>query len=78
MRDFAHLTNLRVINASGNKLRDLPDNLFANCNKLTVVNFSGNELRSIPQSIVDLPLLDKLNVSDNQVNYRLEFPICFY
>lgn len=50
---------------------DLPDDIGL-LNNLKVLNVSGNDLAHLPASLVNIPSLNALWLSDNQVSYGFQ------
>jgi len=62
-----NLTNLRVLNLTGNKFETIPD-FVGNLKKLEELNLSGNHLlKELPDSIGNLTNLRILNISRNKL-----------
>ena len=67
---FRDLTNMRLLNLSHNKLKELDDELFENMHNLKVLDLSFNQLKSLPHNIFDvLEDLQSLHINDNELEY---------
>lgn len=63
---IAELRELRVLDASGNNLQEVPDEI-ACCKKLRVVNLGANLLRGFPDIVLQLPELRTLLLHKNWI-----------
>eukprot|EP00029_Vermamoeba_vermiformis_P007992 TRINITY_DN3616_c0_g1_i1.p1 TRINITY_DN3616_c0_g1~~TRINITY_DN3616_c0_g1_i1.p1 ORF type:complete len:576 (-),score=114.73 TRINITY_DN3616_c0_g1_i1:23-1750(-) len=71
---FANMSNIRIIDLSYNKLRELPtvDHL----SSLKELNISNNKLHHFPESILDLAVNHTLKKLDISCNYLTQLPKC--
>ena len=60
------LTNVTMLNLSGNQLTSLPESI-GDLTNVTVLNLSGNQLTSLPESIGKLTNVTTLNLSRNRL-----------
>ena len=61
------LSNLKLLDLSGNAISQINDNLLKGLSSLVELDLSKNKLQSIPESIQFLPFLEVLRVSNNQL-----------
>ena len=63
--EIRNLSNLRVLNASGNLITDVPAEI-GQLEKLEVLDLSNNEITDLPHELGNLKNLKVLNLSGNQ------------
>ena len=66
--ELGNLVNLRVFDASKNKIKDIPSSL-QNCNLLEEINLSSNNINRFPDCILEIKNLRSLNTSCNSIKY---------
>ena len=65
------LSNLKLLDMSGNNISEIDGNLLKGLSSLVELDLSKNKIRYIPNSIQYLPFLEVLKISNNQL---LEIP----
>ena len=64
---FSHLPELNILKLSRNKFKSLDPSQFLGLNRLTVLDLSGNSINTITRSAWDLPALQTLDLSTNNM-----------
>ncbi|OWF41429.1 toll-like receptor 4 [Mizuhopecten yessoensis] len=67
---FRHLTHLKVLDLSWNRIQAVPNLLLKNQNELQILNISNNELHTFDLELKHMTNLQHLNISHNQL-YKL-------
>lgn len=58
---------LTISHFLGNKIEEIPDNLFLNLKKLVWLDLRNNKLKTIPQTIANHASLETLLLRDNNI-----------
>ena len=62
------LSNLKLLDMSGNNISEIDGNLLKGLSSLVELDLSKNKIRYIPNSIQYLPFLEVLKISNNQLS----------
>lgn len=62
--NFDHVTSVHIINCG---LTDQGTRFLTSFRKLRILNLEGNQLTYLPEALADLPFLEGLDLSDNQI-----------
>ena len=65
---FTENANIKQLFLGYNRLRDLPDDIFAEFPHLVSLDLRDNSLSKIPESLLSLSLLDRIDLTNNNIS----------